>query len=302
MKLQYRPFESNEDLRRMKALVSVIWKLEGPLSPMTVADLDWWMFQHEGVDPRTRIRLWSDGDSLRAFGWFSPPGSVDVVIHPEHREMSLFEEMIAWAEGKSRDRSAGSDRRGTSPSLEVWVLETDVSLPFLLGQLGFEPRPEHYVHLHRELQDPVEEPRLPDGYTLRSLRGFEEIAERVVVHRNAFAPSRVTVKSYRRVMESAGYRTDLDLVVEAPDGSFAAFAICWLDPENEVGEFEPLGTHSAHRRRGLARAILLEGMRRLRDRGAGRVMIYASSSGDAARRLYEDAGFRTVTRCRRFTR
>lgn len=56
----------------------------------------------------------------------------------------------------------------------------------------------------------------------------------VAVHRNAFAPSRMTVEKYRRIMNAPTYRPDLDLVVVAPDGTFAAFCIVWFDEVNRL--------------------------------------------------------------------
>ena len=95
----------------------------------------------------------------------------------------------------------------------------------------------------------------PDGYTVRGLRGPEEMAARVEVHRAAFAPSRLVVDKYERLTRLPHYRFEDDLVAEAPDGTLAAFALSWWDPLGRVGEFEPVGTHPDHQRRGLSRAI-----------------------------------------------
>jgi GNAT superfamily N-acetyltransferase len=48
----------------------------------------------------------------------------------------------------------------------------------------------------------------------------------------------------------------------------AAFCTAWLDGANAAGLLEPVGTHPAHRRRGLARAVCLDALRALRDAGA----------------------------------
>jgi len=94
------------------------------------------------------------------------------------------------------------------------------------------------------------------------------------------------------------YRADLDCVAEAPDGSFAAYTLCWYDDENRVGEFEPVGAHPDHRRRGLARAVNLDALRRLRAAGAERAIVLCRGDAGypAAKLLYESVGFRQHSR------
>ena len=73
-----------------------------------------------------------------------------------------------------------------------------------------------------------------------------------------------------------------------------AFAICWMDEVNRVGEFEPVGTHADFRRRGLERAVLLEGMRLMQMRGAATAFVMCDGDSELAARLYESVGFHTV--------
>ena len=98
------------------------------------------------------------------------------------------------------------------------------------------------------------------------------------------------------VTRALTYRADLDLVVTAPDGSFAAFATVWYDPVNRHGLFEPIGTDPAQQRRGLASAAIVEGMRRLRDLGAETVQVSTGVKNLPANRLYEALGFHVVDR------
>ena len=67
---------------------------------------------------------------------------------------------------------------------------------------------------------------------------------------------------------------------------------------NRVGELEPVGTHEAHQRKGLGRAVNLFALQRLRDEGATEALV--ACRGDAAypipRKLYASVGFREVER------
>jgi GNAT superfamily N-acetyltransferase len=104
-----------------------------------------------------------------------------------------------------------------------------------------------------------------------------------------------------------GYDQELDLVIVAPDGTLAAGCLCWLDARNQVGLFEPVGTRPAYRRRGLASALMAEGLRRLAARGATAALVTAVHPGahddganlppdSAGRFVYERAGFRPLRR------
>lgn len=87
-------------------------------------------------------------------------------------------------------------------------------------------------------------------------------------------------------------------MVEAPDGSFAAFCLIWLDEQNGVGELEPVGTDPRFRRLGLGTAVCSFALHRLREQGATAAIVYAR--GDPGypvpKPLYESIGFRRHSR------
>jgi ribosomal protein S18 acetylase RimI-like enzyme len=96
-----------------------------------------------------------------------------------------------------------------------------------------------------------------------------------------------------RLRECSLYDPELDLAVVTDEGEHAGYALFWLDPVTEVGLVEPMRVEDAYQRRGLARALLTEGLERLAARGARRLKVgYAT---EPARALYEGAGFETTT-------
>jgi len=95
-----------------------------------------------------------------------------------------------------------------------------------------------------------------------------------------------------RLRQTSLYDPWLDLAVETETGETAGYALFWLDPVTQVGLLEPMRVEDAYQRRGLARALLTEGLSRLADRGALRFKVgYAT---EPARRLYTGAGFRVA--------
>jgi ribosomal protein S18 acetylase RimI-like enzyme len=103
-------------------------------------------------------------------------------------------------------------------------------------------------------------------------------------------PSRSTESSYGQVCAQWPYRESLDCVVEAPDGRFAAYCLCWLDEENGVGELEPVGVRPDFRRRGFGAAVCGFALKRLYEEGGRQAVVYCST--EPARALYESLGFR----------
>jgi mycothiol synthase len=146
------------------------------------------------------------------------------------------------------------------------------------------------------LGGPLPETPSPAGWTVREVEGEGEWEDRVGVHREVWPSSRMTLEAYRRLREAPGYVAELDLVAAGPGGALGAYCICWLDEGSKAGLFEPVGTHPAHRGNGLGRAVMLEGLRRLRALGASSVLVTSLHDNVAASGLYESVGFRTVNR------
>lgn len=87
----------------------------------------------------------------------------------------------------------------------------------------------------------------------------------------------------QRLDECSLYDPQLDLRVESEGGQVAGYALFWFDPVTKVGLVEPVRTEDEFQRRGLADAMVREGIHRLIDRGAERIKIsYESQAAEAA--------------------
>jgi mycothiol synthase len=293
-----RPFGGDDDLEKLRRFLVEVAQIAGPVnSGFHIGDLLWGRYMYEDAvsNPADRVQIWEgdDGDIL-GFAWLHPPAEVELNIHPRYYDnVDLLAAMLTWAD-EHRHQLAAAD---PPKPLATSAFADDDLTASLLSRLGFTRTDDPaMLFFTRSLTDPIPTPVLPDGFSVRSLAGESEYEDRVAMHCEVWHPSRVTVEAYRRLRTAPGYDPDLDLVAVAPDGTFAAYAILWHDPENGTGEFEPVGARPAYRGRGLTKAVLVEGLRRLRDRGADLAIVYTPESSEPARRLYESVGFRVVNR------
>jgi ribosomal protein S18 acetylase RimI-like enzyme len=266
-----------------------------------VARLDyWWARRHEFL-PGTRVEdavfLWeTEAGRLAAALLPEHPGIVFQQIHPECRTAQLEEEMIDVAE----EHLAVSRAEGR-PRVYLVADRHDALRQELLAARGFGrfDHPQATEHQRqRALAEPLPEAPAAPGYTIRALREGEIPARGLAAWRttrsdepdNDFHGWRWLLPVHQAPL----YRRDLDLVAVAPDGEIASFCTLWFDDVTRSGFFEPVGTAQAHQRRGLARAVMAEALRRLALRGAK--MAFVSSYTSPAHELYASLGFSEVDR------
>ena len=299
MKISAHPFQGDTDVAALVQLVAMA--NAAGAHHWHVGDVWWGLYQNTIFEPREHVRLWeTDGGHCVAFGWFEPPGSLSWVIHPHYADgAALAEQILLWGEQRCGKRPEDPDgpRR-----LLVDALDDDRERIALLERHGYVCLHLHMLQMQRDLDQHMPPPELSAGWTVREVAGPHEFEERVATHREVWHPSRVTMEAYRRLRDAPGYDPALDLVAVAPEGGFGAYCICWLDRENRIGQFEPVGTRPAYRGQGLGRAVMREGLRRLQVAGARRAVLITRFDNHAAVRLYESVGFRIACRPRFFAR
>jgi ribosomal protein S18 acetylase RimI-like enzyme len=250
-------------------------------------------------------RLWWSGADLVAWGWVFLPhqvrrsdGSVQDVtgaflayqVHPDHAE--LVDEVIAWYD----EVAAGLERTALPTTADELALRRWAAHGYETDRAALADTGDWTQLNERDLTE-VDEPLLPAGFRFRTAdEAGPEAAVRA--HVDAWAPSSYTAESYAGVRQTAAYRGDLHVLVEAPDGTMAASTIMWLDLANKSVEFEPVGTHPDYRRLGLGSAMMLHGMHLARAAGAthATVVCLGAPGHPRARGLYYGVGFRELSR------
>jgi predicted N-acetyltransferase YhbS len=196
-------------------------------------------------------------------------GEAFIQSGPDELPDAVLEQMFDFIE--ERLPEGGSELRQGSGRIDVVNLRIDPRFPRreeIAGRRGFSrgtwSEPQSWLPAGRA---PCAE--LPDGYRLALGRGIS-FAAKGLLHARSFGYAgegdeilAVSARAFQKLTGAPDYRPDLDLVAIDRTGEPACMAGLWYDSVNGWGILEPLGTAPAHGRRGLARALIGEGMRRL---------------------------------------
>lgn len=296
-KQAFRLASGEDDFWLVRKLLSDCWKLATPFFNWEVRRWDGLYFHDEvpgfsharyGEQP---VGLWETtlGGLIGAV-FAEGSGDAWLAIHPEQRHMES--EMLSWAEANlARPNKEGVTRLG------VFCWEYDDLRRELLESRGYRKTESGDVYREKPYPDELPPPpQLPNGYKLHTLRpGNMEDCERYADLINA---------AFRRDFHKAGdiatfttrspsFRADLEMIAQAPDGSFAALAGMIYDEENRFGYFEPVCATPKPRPIGLTGMLMLEGWRRVRLLGAEDCYVQ-TGLGMAANRFYNACGFRVI--------
>ncbi len=291
MVVTMRPYAGLHDLVSMKALTIAGRKAHPYSGYPHIGDLDWLVFYGvpvHGNSLQDVIYLIEQDGQL--FGWlaYSPPlPEFDLVVHPSMLGTDRAEAWVAAAEEHLRPAAL---LRGEPMTTFTWI---DDPLTLRLERRGYVGR-DHFTVFTYSLDVQPPPPILPDGFTFLEAMRPEWADRRADVHFNSFNPSKMTAQAYAHFMTAPDYDPELDVVVVAPDGRFAAFSMCWIEPLTKIGSHEPVGTRGEMQRRGLGRAVMLEGLRRMRARGMSVATVLTNTTNTGNMAFYELLGFKRV--------
>ncbi|MEW6402206.1 MAG: GNAT family N-acetyltransferase [Chloroflexota bacterium] len=294
MKFIRHPVTKEDDYFRARNFLRDVFILNDRLEhSWNVARLDYWRWHLIGTcrvceSLEEGMTLWetSDGRIIAALNNMGG-GEIRLHVHPHFRSAELEDEMLACAE-EHHAETTENGKRIIAP-----VFADDALRPEVLSRRGFTRRPGWNHHYRRDLTAPLPDAPPPSGYTIRSMGDESEHASRSWCSWRAFHSDEPDSNYdgdwswYRNVQSSPLYRRDLDIVAAAPDGNIAAFCTCYYDDYTRSAVTVLVGVAAEHWRRGLGKAVVTEGMRRLQHLGCTRV--FATANEDPADALYHSA-------------
>ena len=237
-----------------------------------------------------KIGIWEEAGEIVAVAHYEwHLGEAFFQFHPAYRH--LRQEMLDYAEQNLNGRSEKDGRK----LLCAFINDNDQEFVSLVRARGYERDVEETRPTAKfEIPEPFPPINLPRGFRLKSLaddcdwakvdrvlwRGFDHPGEPITTDEN--------MEQRKKMFDTPRARRELKIVVEAPDGEFAALCGMFYEPTGQYAYVEPVATDPAYRRLGLGKAAVLEGIRRCGALGA--TVAYVGS--DQA--FYLSMGFQVI--------
>ena len=227
----------------------------------------------------------ADG-KIAGYAYLDPPsaeGEVtgELVVHPDRRRRGLGRALT----GELAAAAGGS-------VLRLWAHGDLPAAAALARSAGFE-RFRALWQMRRSLREPLDQPVLPAGRTLRTSVPGQDEDDWLSLNGRAFA----------KHPEQGGWtRHDLELREQEPWFDPAGFFIAergglmagfhWTKVHGpDLGEVYVVGVDPTEQGSGLGRALTLAGLHHLRDLGVAEAMLYVDEDNVPAIRMYEALGF-----------
>jgi mycothiol synthase len=281
-------------------------------------------FNAPDVDKTRDLRVWQDSrgkligfgqllvvseleDGIEAYLYFD--------IQPAWRGNTLETEIIEW--GEARMGELGRERN-LPVKLLNYCRNDRFNRLILLEEHGFTLK-RSFLTMACSLNQPLSSPSLPSGFQLQRLSDFLEgdrtyrstisdhdlqawvrlFNESFIDHWNH---QDLTVEAAKHwLFNNPHYNSELNLIAVAPDGTFAAFCLGYINWEENLrsghneGWIKLLGTRRGFRRLGLGKAVLLAQMAQLKAAGIEQVKLGVDAqSVTSATQLYQSVGFQPI--------
>jgi mycothiol synthase len=287
MRTTMRPHQTEDDYWRIRAFLRQVMLLNGVREKSWhVARLDYWRWhgicnQGDGQLEQD-VFLWeTDAGQIASVLNREAAGNAYLQVDPHLRTPELEEEMIARAEERLAVQREGKQR------VAVWTDAQDTMRLDILKRRGYTRGKWTESQYRRDLDAPIPDAPVPLGYRVRALGDMDELPARSWASWRGFHPDEPDEdyegwEWYLNIQRCPLYRRDLDIVAVAPGGEIASFCTLWYDDVTRSAYVEPVATVPEHVRRGLARATITEGLRRLQRLGATRAFVGGYEPGPNA--------------------
>ena len=202
------------------------------------------------------------------------PEPYALILDPDHPH--LAESLLDWAE--------------SSGMREVEIMQGNAYLTDLIQSRGYTRSSDFMVMREKPLANtPPEAVNFRQGYSIRVLDPSEWDLYFEAVH--VVFNMMDTHEAFASIQKAPSNVHDLHLNVVNEQNQIAAFCSVWLDCENNIAEFEPVGTVPQFQKQGLAAALMAYACNRLREMNCPQADVESWSESVGANKLYSAGGF-----------
>jgi mycothiol synthase len=233
-------------------------------------------------------RSLTDGGTLRGYAQLDPGRAFStgqLVVHPQQRRRQVATRLVRLLMAEAPHR------------LQVWAMGDTPASQALARTVGLVPARTLLV-MRRPLDEPLPEPQLPDGFTVRTFVPGQDEPAWLAVNARAFSshPEQGAITADDLALRMAEDWFDPDgFFLAHSDGSLLGYHWTKRHPD-ALGEVYVLGVDPAAGGRGLGKALLDIGLRHLQAVGDTEVELYVEGDHARAVALYRGRGFRTASR------
>ncbi|MHA1903787.1 MAG: GNAT family N-acetyltransferase [Candidatus Thorarchaeota archaeon] len=300
MDIEKRPFRYETDLDRVRAFLLDIYNLTNSLHyliPIKIEnhkygpcgskytkkdddDITIWELANK-VDNSTRSKIIAVSHRGSAVNYH-------IEIHPDYKH--LERELFLRIEALEKERKIVPNH----PSrILMYTVEPDTRRIATLSDLGYHNHGLHEYNRVFPTDALVPDSKLPEGYTIRNIRGEQDYPEyiEVVGLVESHCGENMSNGKLEFLSEAEFYHQDLELITIAPDGKFAGFCSFRLDPFTKISEIELIGTHPNHKNLGLEKALVCEGLSRLKKYKPILICSVELDVSDEMNDIFESVGF-----------
>ena len=288
MKYIYRPYQSKDDLYEIGKLIRRAYAKQRYFNGWSFCRFDIWAqrriadaecFKEYSWEEDFRFVYDEQGMLLGAafafdsHHWRNNPEPYALILDPDHAQ--VVQPLLDWAESNGM--------------VEVEITQGNTFLTDLIQSRGYTRSSDFMIIREKQLSNtPHETVNLPQGYSIQVLHQQDWGCYFEAVH--AVFQMMDTREAFASIQRAPSNVQDLHLNVVKDQNQIAAFCSVWLDRENKVAEFEPVGTVPQFQKQGLAAALIAHACNRLREMGCPEAHVESWSESVGANKLYSGCG------------
>ncbi|MHA1906350.1 MAG: GNAT family N-acetyltransferase [Candidatus Thorarchaeota archaeon] len=294
MKLVEESFSFDRDLDQVRMFLLKIYHRTGALHYLIPTKVENQKYgpcgpKYSPSDDET-IKIWRLSDKedseIIAVSHRGSAGNYHIEIHPDHKHM----EKELYREVENLEKRIVGERKSR---MYTYTVGSDSQRPQVLTELGYEDRGLHEYNYEFPQDATIPDNPLPEGYSIRSLRGEEDYSDFIELFAtvNDHCREYLTIERMKFMAHAEFYNDNLSLIVADDTGQFVGFCMFRLDPLTKIAELEAVGTYPNFANIGLEEALISEGLRHVVKQHPDLICCVEVDKSESLNQMVESAGF-----------